>query len=128
MTDVTDDKVLASKQRLKDELEQGNARSYQELGELMVKEFRQSPQMDTSDMRRELLIEHLIMAGALTPEQALDFEIAFHRKVEEKLGEVWEQVREAVKNKNQPKLAVVKKGGVLLDQHGQAIGGGPAPD
>jgi hypothetical protein len=121
--DEIDEKRIAAKRHRSDELEAGNLRSYNELGETMVQEFNQSPQLDTSDMRRELLIEHLIKAGALTEEQALDFEIAFHLKVEEKLNEVWEQVREAIKKKKAPKLAVVKKGGVLLDQHGRAITG-----
>jgi hypothetical protein len=124
---MTDEKVLAAKQRRKDELEQGNLRSYQELRATVMQHFNRDPDMDTSDMRRELLIEHLIKLGIFTEEQALDFEIEFHTRVEEKLGEFWAEVNNRIAEAKKPKLSVVKKGGVLLDKHGHAIGGGPEP-
>lgn len=102
------------KQKRITELAEGNERSYAELIETLApRPFN----MDTSDVRRELFIEFLEKWGVITEEQRLDYEIAFHEKVEEALNGVWEQVRQ----QKQPKLSVVKKPSKLLDAQGRPL-------
>lgn len=103
---------LEHKQKKVVEMEEGNQRSYEELQSKL-----QGFNMDTSDMRRELFIEHLVLWGVISEDQKLNFEIAFHEKVEEALDGAWNKVRAAQK----PKLAVVKKPSNLLDQHGRPL-------
>lgn len=110
---------LDHKRRKSEELESGNQRSYEELQE-KVPRFT----MDTSDMRRELFIEHLVTWGIITEEQKLDFDIAFHEKVDKALDGAWASWREHQEQKKQPKLQVVKKAAPkLLDSRGREIGG-----
>lgn len=104
---------LEIKTKRKAELEAGNERSYREL----LEATRGRIQMDTSDMRRELLLEKLVEWGVVTEEQMLDFDIEFHEKVEQALNDGWAQVRESQK----PNLKVVKKPGKLLGADGRPL-------
>lgn len=119
MNDIQD-KTVTAKRKKSDALEAGNERSYQELQEATGGKFG----MDTSDMRRELLIEKLVEWGIITSYELVDFDIEFHLKVEEALNGAWTQYREAVKQQAaKPKLVLPpttpKK---LLDVHGRPIG------
>lgn len=109
------DKSLDAKRNRAAELESGNQRSYEELQEVTKKRYS----MDTSDMRRELFIECLVKWGVVSEEQKLDFDIAFHERVEEALNGAWAKFREA----NNPKLQVVRSDKRLTDKHGRPIGG-----
>lgn len=107
MTDVEHKKNKVAK------LEAGNQRSFDELREATGKRFT----MDTSDLRRELLIEFLVDWGVITEEQRLDFEITFHEQVEDALNEAWDSWKQSQK----PKISIVKNDSKLLDQHGRPI-------
>lgn len=115
------DLPVEAKKRHVAALEAGNLRSYNELGEAVQANFGRVINMDTGDTRRETLIEHLVLTGVWTEEQRLDFEIDFHSRVEERLDEEWEKVREAIAEAKKPKLQAVKKKNVLLDQHGRPL-------
>jgi hypothetical protein len=104
------------KQKKKDELEAGNLRSYNELRQKLGPRWSG---MDTSDLRRELFMEFLVQWGVITAEQMLDYDFAFHKKVEEALDGMWKQVREA---EGKSKLTVVKNPVKLLDDKGRPIG------
>jgi hypothetical protein len=98
-----------------EELEAGNQRSYEEL----LKATQGRATIDTSDFRRELLIEKLIEWGIVTEEQRLQFELEFHTKVEEAINNTWAKFREA---QGRAKLSVVKKSAPkLLGPDGKAL-------
>lgn len=103
---------LLEKKRKK--LEDGNNRSYNELRQKVGPQF----QMDTGDMRRELFYTKLVEWGIVTQEQALEFEITFHEKVEAALNGAWEEVREAERG---AALTVVKKPDTLLGPNGRPL-------
>src|SRR4051794_36824017 len=109
MTDIDYKKNLA------DQMETGNQRSYDELRDKLGTQF----DMNTSDTRRETLIETLVNCGIMTEEQYLDFEIAFHTKVETALNNFWAQLRGQEEKPSH--LAVVKKPSQLLDATGRPI-------
>lgn len=110
---------LDHKKKKAEELEAGNERSYTEIREL-IPNFT----MDTSDLRRELFMKHLVEWGIVSEEQMLDFDIAFHTEVDEALNGAWAQVRAAKASKAQKKLSVVKKPEAkLLGPDGKPIGG-----
>lgn len=108
---------IEHKRKKVEDLEGGNQRSYTELREATGGRFS----MDTSDLRRELLIDHLVEWGIISEDQKLDFEIKFHTEVEQALSGAWQQYRDA--RRHQAKLSVVKKPTALLDQNGRPIGG-----
>ncbi len=83
-------------------LEDGNNRSYNELRQKLGPQFV----MDTGDMRRELFFTFLVKWGVVNQEQALEFEIAFHEKVDASLEEAWAEVRKSDKGRA---LTVVKE-------------------
>lgn len=103
-----------AKQKRVEALENGNQRSYEEIREATHGRFA----MDTSDLRRELLIAHLVRWGLITEEQHLDYEIEFHEQVEAALNRAWEQLRE---NEKKAKLSVVKNPTKLLDKNGRPL-------
>jgi hypothetical protein len=95
-------------------LEEGNNRSYNELRQKLGPNFV----MDTGDLRRELFYSHLVKWAIITEEQALEFEIAFHTKIEASLNEYWEQIR---KQEGGRALTVVKNPQGLVDRHGRPL-------
>jgi hypothetical protein len=95
-------------------LEDGNNRSYNELRQETHGEFS----MDTGDLRRELFMTFLVKWGIVSQEQALEFEIKFHEKVEEALNTQWEALREARKARG---LKVVKQDKRLLGPNGRPL-------
>lgn len=97
------------------ELEAGNQRSYTEL----LEKTKGRAKMDTSDMRRELFIDHLVEWGVISEEQKLQFDLAFLKKVEEALNDFWAQWRAA--QEAPPKLQVVKKQAKLVDGRGRPL-------
>lgn len=74
-------------------LEKSNNRSYNELRQKIGPEFT----MDTGDMRRELFYKFLVKWGVVSEEQALEFEITFHEKVDAALEKQWAEVRKIEK-------------------------------
>jgi len=110
---------IKHKKRLVEDLEAGNQRSYEELCEAAG---GQVP-IDTSDMRRELFYRFLVDWGIITEDQMLDFELAFHRKVEEALTNYWQQFREHQKKVQRANLTVVKNPTGLVDGNGRPLGG-----
>lgn len=111
MTDVE------HKRKQVEKLEAGNERSYAELRQATENRFS----MDTSDMRRELLIDSLVEWGIITEEQVLDFDIEFHNKVEVALNDAWSQYREMKAEAERPKIAAVTKPSKLVDQNGRPL-------
>lgn len=122
MTDH-EDKIIEAKRRKVQELEEGNLRSYNELGQTIRDEFKQIVDMDTTPVRIATLIDALVATGAWSESNRLDFEIAFQLKVEANLKEEWTKLRAALEERSKPKLSVVKQPSVLLDQRGRPIGG-----
>jgi hypothetical protein len=118
------DKSLDSKKKKLDSINEGNLRSYQEFGEAVMDNFGQQVDMDTGDLRRETLIKHLVITGVWTEEQALDFEIEFHTKVEERLNSEWERLRTAIAEQKKPRLQTVQRPSVILDAQGRPITSG----
>lgn len=110
MSDVN----LDAMEKKRAELEAGNNRSYNELRQKLGAGF----EMDTGDMRRELFYQYLLDWGIVTREQALEFEIAFHQKIEKALNEYWEEVR---KSEGGRALTVVKKPTGLVDGNGRPL-------
>lgn len=96
-------------------LGEGNQRSYNEL----LEASNGMMQMDTSDMRRELMFDFMVEIGLITEDQRYDFEIKFHEKVETALNDAWTQLREGEKAASA--LSVVKKPKGLVDQYGRPL-------
>lgn len=112
MSDEMNDEYL---EKRREKLEAGNNRSYNELRQKLGPQFV----MDTGDMRRELMFRHLVKWGVISTTQALEFEIAFHERVEASLNEAWEEVRESEKGRN---LTVVQKPSKLIGPDGRPLG------
>lgn len=108
------DDQLEYMEKKRADLEASNNRSYNELRQKVGPQFV----MDTGDMRRELFYKHLVKWGIISPEQALEFEIAFHERVEASLNDAWTEVRNA---EGKQKFTVVKNPDTLLDQHGRPL-------
>lgn len=107
------------KRRVAADLEAGNERSYEEIREATSGRFT----MDTSDLRRELFFKKLVEWGIVTEEQMLDYDIEFHKQVEEALSDSWAKLREA-QAQPKKKLSVVQKPAPkLLGADGKPIGG-----
>lgn len=104
---------IEHKRKKAEELEAGNERSFQELREATHGRFG----MDTSDLRREMMLDKLVEWGVVSEEQRLDFDIEFHTKVEEALSTAWTNFRAAQK----PNLSVVKKPSKLVDGKGRPL-------
>lgn len=118
---MTDEKILASKRRRVEEAEAGNQRSYTELQQAIAEAGGRWGGMDTSDMRRELFIQQLVEWGIITEDQVLDFELEFHKRVEDSLNQQWESFRQQLAEAKARKLSVVKKPDVLLGPDGQPM-------
>jgi hypothetical protein len=111
---MSDETQLEYMEKRRKKLEEGNNRSYNELRQKLGPQFV----MDTGDLRREMFYTHLIKWGIITEQQALEFEIAFHEKVDSALEEQWAAFREMEKGRN---LSVVRKPDRLVDQHGRPL-------
>jgi len=120
MSDIEHKRNLAKK------LEDGNQRSYVELQEEVAKHGGRFPGMDTGDARRETFFEMLVEWGIVSEEQFLEFEIAFHTRVDEALQAQWASLKEQIAEfeKRKTGLSVVKNPDVLLGPNGQPITGG----
>jgi len=105
---------LEHKKKRCEKLEAGNDRSYKELREAVG---GAGFEMNTADARRELFFEKMVEWGVVTEEQMIDFNIAFHEKVEEALTHAWEEFRKV----NKPKLTVAKRSTKLVDGQGRPL-------
>ena len=110
---MTVKKIIESKRKKVEELEAGNQRAYDELRKATRGQFG----MDTSDLRRELLIEMLIEWGILSEEQKLDFDIEFHKQVEKALGDAMTQIKQQA----EPRLIIKQKAPNLLGPDGRRL-------
>lgn len=108
---------IEAKRKKVEELEAGNQRSYTELCQAIG---GQVP-MDTSDARREIFIQKLVEWGIISEVQYLDFELAFHAKVEEALNGFWAQFREQQAQAQRANLHVVQKPTKLVDGNGRPL-------
>lgn len=110
-----------SAQKRAEKIEAGNLRSYQELEQKMKEMGVRGFTMDTGDTRLAILIDHLLIWGLITEDQRWDFELAFHARVEDELGEVWKKVREVESERDKPRIATPPPSGGLLGPNGQPI-------